>query len=105
MTWSKTLFHHNADSTATDSPGAYLLECAEALLQLSQVERRFLVDELQWIFQRAYFDFSTFHEVYNTWKHCSHKISRRRNGNVINSGFVQEFLDVKTVGRNSRPVL
>lgn len=30
---SDSVFRHNSDSTATESPGAYLLECSEELEQ------------------------------------------------------------------------
>lgn len=39
-------FGHHGDSSATEAPGAYLLECAEGILRLSRSEGDSLVDEL-----------------------------------------------------------
>lgn len=41
-----SVFCPDADSTATMSPEAYLLECAEVSLQLRRGEGRCFVDEL-----------------------------------------------------------
>lgn len=36
---------HGANGSASEPPGAYLLQCMEQVLQLSRREERFFVDE------------------------------------------------------------
>lgn len=43
---SKSVFRYDVGSSATESPGAYLLKCVEVLSQLNRGEGRCLVEEL-----------------------------------------------------------
>lgn len=58
---SDSVFCHDVDSSVTESPGAYLLECGKVIL-LSRSEGYCFVEKLVQILQRAEFDFSTFCE-------------------------------------------
>lgn len=85
---SKSVFHHDGDSSVTESSVAYLLESAEVLFQLSRGEGRCLIRKLLSIFQRTEKDFSTLHTVLKTRKHCSHIISKRSDGDLMSAGFL-----------------
>lgn len=74
-------------------------------MQLSRSEVRSLVDGLLSIFQKVDFEFSTFLAGCKTRKHCSLIISKRSDGDVMNTVLAQEFDDVETVWENCRTVL
>lgn len=57
---SDSNYRHSPDSSATEFPGAYLLEWVEVLLQLNRGDERCLVDGLLSIFQTADFDILLF---------------------------------------------
>lgn len=58
-----TVLRTAADSSATEAPGLYLLQCVKVLLQLCLSDLRHFVDKVLPIFQRVNFDFPTFREV------------------------------------------
>lgn len=89
---------HDAHSSATDTPGMYMLESVNVWLQYRLGEERCLVGKLLSIFKRVYFHFSTFHEGLKNRRHRSQIISRRRNGYKMNSGLSKGLLTRKHLG-------
>lgn len=94
---SYSAFRHEADSSVTESPRAYLWKFTGVLLQLSQFEGSCLVGELRSILQRVDPGFSTLREVWKTQKHCYQKMIRQNNGDVMDAPFERKLVDVETV--------
>lgn len=48
---SDSCYSHDAGSSGTELPRAYLLHCDKVILQLSQFGMRCLIEKVLWIFQ------------------------------------------------------
>lgn len=86
---SNSVLCNGVDSRTTVSPGLYLLDCGELLLQLSSRKGCCFVNELVSVFQRAVCHIQNSLKVLKTQKHSGQIISWRSSADLKNAGFAQ----------------